>query len=141
AEEEDAPVPIPRRVRGGPAAGYSPTLFLYEHTPGGIGLAERIFVQRDLLLARALRLVNGCPCVSGCPACVGPAIEGAALPGAVPPVPPQRAKPKQAIERTGDQDDELDGEKPVRANVTGRKAIAIELMRRALGSVRALTAG
>jgi DEAD/DEAH box helicase domain-containing protein len=114
---EEAPVPIPRRVRGGPTPGYNPTLFLYEHTPGGIGLAERIFVQRDLLLARALRLVDGCPCISGCPGCVGPAIDAPPMPGAVLPVPPQRARTKQA---------------------TGRKAIAMELMRRALGSVRAL---
>lgn len=117
--DEDAPVPIPRRVRGGPAPGYSPTLFLYEHTPGGIGLAERIFAQRDLLLARALRLVEGCPCASGCPGCVGPAIEAAPLPG-VAPVAPQRAKASQA---------------------SGRKAVAMELMRRALGGIRALAAG
>ena len=121
SDDEDAPVPIPRRVRGGPAPGYSPTLFLYEHTPGGIGLAERIFVQRDLLLARALRLVEGCPCVSGCPGCVGPAIEATATPtSVVPPVPPQRAMAKQA---------------------SGRKAIAIELMRRALGGIRAIGRG
>lgn len=84
---------IPQKVRGGP--GYNPTLFLYEHTPGGIGLAERIFVQRDLLLARALKLVEGCPCKSGCPACVGPADAN-------------------------------------------RKSIAMSLMQRALGNVRAI---
>jgi DEAD/DEAH box helicase domain-containing protein len=66
-------VPIPRKVRGGVKPGYSPTLFLYEHTPGGIGLAERIWDQRDVLIARALRLVESCPCDAGCPACVGPA--------------------------------------------------------------------
>ena len=71
--EDGEVIAIPRKVRGGPAPGYCPTLFLYEHTPGGIGLAERIFAQRDLLLARALRLVEGCTCTSGCPACVGPA--------------------------------------------------------------------
>jgi DEAD/DEAH box helicase domain-containing protein len=64
---------VPRKIKGGPHAGYNPTLFLYEHTPGGIGLSERIFAQRDLLLARALRLIEGCPCQVGCPACVGPA--------------------------------------------------------------------
>ena len=37
--------------------GYSPTLFLYEHVPGGIGLSERIFAQREALVARALRLI------------------------------------------------------------------------------------
>jgi DEAD/DEAH box helicase domain-containing protein len=49
-----------------------PTLFLYEHTAGGIGLSERVFAQREVLLARALGLVDTCPCASGCPACVGP---------------------------------------------------------------------
>jgi DEAD/DEAH box helicase domain-containing protein len=72
-EVEDDDAPIPRKVRGGPKPGYSPTLFLYEHTPGGIGLAERIFAQREVLLARALHLVETCPCSGGCPACVGPA--------------------------------------------------------------------
>jgi DEAD/DEAH box helicase domain-containing protein len=84
---------IPQKIRGG--GGYNPTLFLYEHTPGGIGLSERIFVQRDLLLARALRLVEGCPCKFGCPACVGP-------------------------------------------SEASRKSIAIGLMQRALGNVRAI---
>jgi DEAD/DEAH box helicase domain-containing protein len=65
--------PRPRKVQGGPRPGYNPTLFLYEHCPGGTGLAERIFEQRDVLLARTLRLVETCACPSGCPACVGPA--------------------------------------------------------------------
>jgi DEAD/DEAH box helicase domain-containing protein len=94
--------PIPRRVRGGPKPGYAPTLFVYEHTPGGIGLAERIFDEREALLARALRLVERCPCAAGCPACVGPASESTA--------------PSPA----------------------SRKEIAIELLRRAVPTVRAL---
>ena len=63
---------VPRKSRGGPQPGYDPTLFLYEHVPGGTGLAERVWEQRDELLARALRLVERCPCRVGCPACVGP---------------------------------------------------------------------
>ncbi|MGH7296896.1 MAG: DEAD/DEAH box helicase, partial [Polyangiaceae bacterium] len=63
---------VPRKVRGGLEAGYAPTLFLYEHVPGGTGLAERVWEQRDVLLARALRLIEGCACSGGCPACVGP---------------------------------------------------------------------
>ena len=55
-----------------PRAGYCPTLFLYEHVPGGTGLAERIWEQQAVLLARALRLIESCPCPTGCPACVGP---------------------------------------------------------------------
>ncbi len=63
---------IPRKVRGGPQEGYNPTLFLYEHVPGGIGLSERIWEQREGLVARALRLIESCACTDGCPACVGP---------------------------------------------------------------------
>ncbi len=61
----------------GPAHGYDPTFFLYEHCPGGTGLAERIFEQRDALLTRARRLIEACPCDLGCPACVGPVQDGA----------------------------------------------------------------
>jgi DEAD/DEAH box helicase domain-containing protein len=49
------------------------TLFLYEHVPGGTGLAERMFSLRKELFARALKLVTSCSCGAGCPACVGPA--------------------------------------------------------------------
>jgi DEAD/DEAH box helicase domain-containing protein len=71
-EEDGGTDGIPRKVRGGPQPGYNPTLFLYEHVPGGIGLSERIFEQREALVARALRLIESCACASGCPACVGP---------------------------------------------------------------------
>jgi DEAD/DEAH box helicase domain-containing protein len=54
---------------------YEPTLYLYEHCPGGTGLAERIYEQRAELLARARRLVVACACASGCPACVGPTLS------------------------------------------------------------------
>ncbi|HEY1955848.1 MAG TPA: DEAD/DEAH box helicase [Polyangiaceae bacterium] len=53
-----------------------PTMFLYEHVPGGSGLAERIFSLREELFARALRLVTSCACAAGCPACVGPGESG-----------------------------------------------------------------
>jgi DEAD/DEAH box helicase domain-containing protein len=63
---------LPRKAPGGPRPGYSPTLFLYEHVPGGTGLAHRIWEQQVVLLARALRLIESCPCKAGCPSCVGP---------------------------------------------------------------------
>ncbi|MCI4354575.1 MAG: DUF1998 domain-containing protein, partial [Thermoplasmata archaeon] len=71
SDEGSVPAP-PRKERGALAPGYSPTLFVYEHVPGGTGLAERIWEQRDVLLARALRMIEGCPCQAGCPSCVGP---------------------------------------------------------------------
>jgi DEAD/DEAH box helicase domain-containing protein len=117
---DEAAPPIPRKVRGGPAPGYSPTLFIYEHTPGGIGLAERIFEQREVLLARALRLVEGCPCEFGCPACVGPNADASApqLTGQMPSV----AANDEARRPT---------RKEARAEAKGRKAIAIDILRRA----------
>jgi DEAD/DEAH box helicase domain-containing protein len=63
--------PKPELLAGRP--GYSPTLFLYEHTPSGIGLSERLFAHRHALFARTRQLVAGCACQDGCPACVGPA--------------------------------------------------------------------
>jgi DEAD/DEAH box helicase domain-containing protein len=64
SKEAECSSPAPR--------AYDPTLFLYEHCPGGAGLAERIFEQRGALLRRARMLVSSCPCDLGCPACVGP---------------------------------------------------------------------
>jgi DEAD/DEAH box helicase domain-containing protein len=59
--------------KGGPGApGFDPTLFVYDRMPGGVGLAPRLFEQRDELLARTLRLIQSCTCESGCPSCVGP---------------------------------------------------------------------
>ncbi|MEI7892952.1 MAG: DEAD/DEAH box helicase [Myxococcales bacterium] len=60
---------------GGPQRGYAPTLFVYEHIPGGTGLAERLYEQRDVLFDRARALIKGCVCENGCPACVGPCAE------------------------------------------------------------------
>ena len=63
---------VPMRVRGGARPGYNPTLFLYEHVPGGSGLAERMYELAPSLLQRAHDLIATCPCDGGCPACVGP---------------------------------------------------------------------
>lgn len=52
-----------------------PTLFLYDNCPGGIGLAQKAWGMRSLLLENALQIVRGCPCEAGCPSCVGPAAE------------------------------------------------------------------
>ena len=53
----------------------SPTVYLYEAVPGGVGLSERLFDRHDELLAGAAELIGGCGCESGCPACTGPRLE------------------------------------------------------------------
>jgi DEAD/DEAH box helicase domain-containing protein len=52
-----------------------PTLYLYDATPGGVGLTERLFGLTDELVRLSRQAVEGCSCADGCPACVGPAIE------------------------------------------------------------------
>jgi DEAD/DEAH box helicase domain-containing protein len=54
------------------APGFDPTLFVYDRMPGGVGLAPRLYEQREELLGRTLRLLASCACESGCPSCVGP---------------------------------------------------------------------
>jgi DEAD/DEAH box helicase domain-containing protein len=56
---------------------FDPTIFLYDQVAGGIGLASRLFDQRDELVRRARKLVDGCPCEDGCPTCIGPSVGGA----------------------------------------------------------------
>jgi DEAD/DEAH box helicase domain-containing protein len=53
----------------------SPTIYLYEAMPGGVGLSERLFARHDELVAGAAGLVAGCSCQSGCPACTGPRLD------------------------------------------------------------------
>jgi len=54
---------------------FTPTIYLYDNQPGGIGLAERIFEVLPELLARGLQTLVACGCRSGCPSCVGPVNE------------------------------------------------------------------
>jgi DEAD/DEAH box helicase domain-containing protein len=53
----------------------SPTVYLYEAVPGGVGLSERLFDRHAELVAGAADLVRACPCDAGCPACTGPRLE------------------------------------------------------------------
>jgi DEAD/DEAH box helicase domain-containing protein len=62
----------PAKTRQSQSVGFEPTLFLYDHFPGGIGLSSRLYDDRWELLRRARTLVDHCPCAEGCPACVGP---------------------------------------------------------------------
>ncbi len=55
-------------------AVFEPTLFLYDHVPGGVGLASRLFDEREQLLRSTRELLERCECQQGCPACVGPVL-------------------------------------------------------------------
>jgi DEAD/DEAH box helicase domain-containing protein len=48
----------------------SPTVFVYDGHPGGVGIAERGFEQFEGWVADTVRLLEGCPCEQGCPSCV-----------------------------------------------------------------------
>ncbi|MFZ2755023.1 MAG: DEAD/DEAH box helicase, partial [Lysobacteraceae bacterium] len=68
-----------RRHEGPPTApddlaAFTPTLYLYDNFPGGVGLAEPLWTRQAELVARATGLIDGCDCASGCPACVGPVL-------------------------------------------------------------------
>ncbi|HET7521144.1 MAG TPA: DEAD/DEAH box helicase [Candidatus Limnocylindria bacterium] len=52
-----------------------PTLYLYDATPGGVGLTERLFELTGDMVRASREAVESCACADGCPACVGPAIE------------------------------------------------------------------
>jgi DEAD/DEAH box helicase domain-containing protein len=51
---------------------FTPTVFLYDNYPGGVGLSAPLFVQHGDVARRAHALVVACGCAHGCPACVGP---------------------------------------------------------------------
>jgi DEAD/DEAH box helicase domain-containing protein len=51
---------------------FTPTLFLYDNYPGGIGLSSPLYESRDTLVDDAQELVAGCSCSHGCPSCIGP---------------------------------------------------------------------
>ncbi|MEW8507861.1 MAG: DEAD/DEAH box helicase [Candidatus Thiodiazotropha sp.] len=51
---------------------FTPTLFLYDNYPGGIGLSAPLCEIRDTIVAEAGQLVAACGCSLGCPGCIGP---------------------------------------------------------------------
>jgi DEAD/DEAH box helicase domain-containing protein len=53
----------------------TPTVYLYEAVPGGVGLSERLYERYAELVAGATELIAGCDCAAGCPACTGPRLE------------------------------------------------------------------
>ena len=47
-----------------------PAIFIYDGTPGGVGLAERGFEVLEAWLREIAALLQDCPCEEGCPSCV-----------------------------------------------------------------------
>lgn len=47
-----------------------PAIFIYDRTPGGIGLAEELFKRADELVDAALDRIRKCECDRGCPGCL-----------------------------------------------------------------------
>jgi DEAD/DEAH box helicase domain-containing protein len=52
-----------------------PTLILYDNCPGGIGLSEKAYLMRGMLISHAKSIVSNCGCEKGCPSCAGPVNE------------------------------------------------------------------
>jgi len=48
----------------------APAVYIYDQTPGGIGLSEKLFEERTIWFNQALALLESCPCVEGCPSCL-----------------------------------------------------------------------
>ena len=72
-DQSDPNAPPSKRAGGG-SGKFDPTVFLYDATPGGVGLATRIYEDRESLLRGTLSLIERCACGEGCPACIGPVI-------------------------------------------------------------------
>ena len=49
----------------------SPTMFLYDRYPGGLGFAEKGYALFQPLMEHCLATIENCPCQTGCPSCVG----------------------------------------------------------------------
>jgi DEAD/DEAH box helicase domain-containing protein len=59
-------------VEPGQLQCFTPTLFLYDNYPGGIGISAPLFAARAAVVAAAAQLVRACDCAHGCPSCIGP---------------------------------------------------------------------
>jgi DEAD/DEAH box helicase domain-containing protein len=53
----------------------APTIYLYEATPGGVGLSVGLWERHGELITAAADLIEACGCDGGCPACTGPRLE------------------------------------------------------------------
>jgi DEAD/DEAH box helicase domain-containing protein len=47
-----------------------PAVFIYDSTPGGVGLCEKLYESLSGWTKAALQLLTSCPCADGCPGCL-----------------------------------------------------------------------
>jgi DEAD/DEAH box helicase domain-containing protein len=50
--------------------GMKPAVFIFDQTPGGVGLCEKLFANFGRWIMAAHQLVSSCECSEGCPACL-----------------------------------------------------------------------
>jgi DEAD/DEAH box helicase domain-containing protein len=60
---------------------FTPTLFLYDNYPGGIGITAPLYEGRSAIVTDARQLVSECGCAYGCPSCIGPILASDELRG------------------------------------------------------------
>lgn len=51
-------------------ATFAPAVFVFDRTPGGVGLSEKLFAGLQRWLGAAYSLLHGCSCANGCPSCL-----------------------------------------------------------------------
>jgi DEAD/DEAH box helicase domain-containing protein len=61
----------------------TPTIFLYDRYPGGLGFAEKGYEMVEEMMRSCLSLIRECDCEDGCPSCVGSPVT----------LPPQQSDP------------------------------------------------
>lgn len=49
----------------------SPSIFIYDRYPGGLGFAQKAYELLDDIMEACLLLIHECECEDGCPSCVG----------------------------------------------------------------------
>jgi DEAD/DEAH box helicase domain-containing protein len=49
----------------------TPTIFIYDRHPGGVGFAEKCYDIMEQVMEACLFLIQECECDEGCPSCVG----------------------------------------------------------------------
>lgn len=53
----------------------TPTIYVYDNIPGGVGFAEKLYDMVPDIFHACREHLTGCVCRDGCPSCTGPALE------------------------------------------------------------------